>query len=63
VRPLISNDRAAIDEEMDKKILPVVQGGGGYILHSDHSEPPEVDYETMKYFVDRGRCLGRTGCC
>ena len=61
VRCLISNDRAAIDEEMDKKILPVVQGGGGYVLHSDHSEPPEIDYETMKYFVERGRHLGRNG--
>jgi uroporphyrinogen decarboxylase len=59
VRCLISNDRAAIDEEMDKKILPVVKGGGGYILHSDHSEPPEIDYETMRYFVDRGSTLGR----
>jgi uroporphyrinogen decarboxylase len=61
VRCLISNDRARIDEEMDRKILPVVTGGGGYILHSDHSEPPEVDYETMRYFVERGRTLGRTG--
>lgn len=59
VRCLISNDFKAIDEEMDKKILPVVQGGGGYILHSDHSEPPEVNYETMKYFVERGKKLGR----
>ncbi|HJP31289.1 MAG TPA: uroporphyrinogen decarboxylase family protein [Candidatus Latescibacteria bacterium] len=59
VRTLISNDRAAIDAEMDTKILPVVTGGGGYVLHSDHSEPPEVDYETMCYFVERGRALGR----
>jgi len=59
VRTLISNDRALIDAEMDAKILPVVQGGGGYILHSDHSEPPEIDYETMRYFVERGRTLGR----
>jgi uroporphyrinogen decarboxylase len=55
VRALISNDRARIDAEMDAKILPVLRGGGGYILHSDHSEPPEVDYATMRYFVDRGR--------
>lgn len=60
VRTLISNDRALIDAEMDRKILPVVTQGGGYILHSDHSEPPEVDYETMVYFVQRGRTLGRT---
>jgi uroporphyrinogen decarboxylase len=59
VRCLISNDRARIDAEMDAKILPVVTGGGGYILHSDHSEPPEIDYETMRYFVERGRKLGR----
>ncbi len=59
VRTLISNDRRQIDEEMDRKILPVIQGGGGYILHSDHSEPPEIDYETMRYFIDRGRTLGR----
>jgi uroporphyrinogen decarboxylase len=59
VRCLISNDRELIDAEMDRKILPVVQGGGGYILHSDHSEPPEINYETMRYFVERGRTLGR----
>ncbi|MBD3174451.1 MAG: hypothetical protein GF320_04680 [Armatimonadia bacterium] len=61
VRCLIRNDRQEIDTEMDEKILPVVQGGGGYVLHSDHSEPPEVDYETMMYFVQRGRTLGRNG--
>lgn len=61
VRVLISNDRAEIDGEMDRKILPVVTGGGGYVLHSDHSEPPDVAYETMRYFVERGRTLGRTG--
>jgi hypothetical protein len=32
-----------------------MKGGGGFIVHSDHSEPPEVDYETMRYFVDKGR--------
>jgi uroporphyrinogen decarboxylase len=61
VRCLISNDRKLIDEEMDRKILPVVTGGGGYVLHSDHSEPPEIEYETMRYFVERGRYLGRNG--
>ena len=60
VRVLISNDRAVIDAEMEEKILPVVSGGGGYVLHSDHSEPPEINYDTMCYFVERGRRLGRT---
>jgi uroporphyrinogen decarboxylase len=55
VRLLIQNDLEGLKEEMDRKIRPVIQGGGGYILHTDHSEPPEVDYETMKFFVERGR--------
>jgi len=59
VRVLIANDRAAIDAEIRDKVLPVVKGGGGYILHSDHSEPPEVDHETMHYFIDRGRELAK----
>jgi len=58
VRCLIANDRKAIDEELKKKVSYVVGKGGGYILHTDHSEPPEVDYETMRYFLDRGRELG-----
>ncbi|HHN46244.1 MAG TPA: hypothetical protein ENN09_02280 [Planctomycetes bacterium] len=61
VRTLISNDRALIEEELMKKIPPVIDGGGGYILHSDHSEPPEVDYETMRFFLERGKEIGRPG--
>jgi uroporphyrinogen decarboxylase len=54
VRSLIANDREWIDRELNTKIPAVLgrEGGGGYILHSDHSEPPEVDYETIRYFVD-----------
>lgn len=55
VRALISNDFAQIDAELEKKIPPVIKGGGGYILHTDHSEPPTINYETMQYFIDRGR--------
>lgn len=58
VRLLIANDRAAIDTEL-QKIVPVVKGGGGYILHTDHSEPPEVDYETMRYFIDKAREIAK----
>jgi uroporphyrinogen decarboxylase len=54
VRALISNDRGRIDAQL-ARMKQVLDGGGGYILHSDHSEPPEVDYETMRYFVDKGR--------
>ncbi len=57
VRTLIANDRAAIREELEKKIIPVMELGGGYILHSDHSIPPEVDYETLRYFFEEGSKL------
>jgi len=58
VRALISNDRAQIDHELEK-MCQVLKNGGSFILHSDHSEPPEVDYATMRYFVDHGRELSR----
>ncbi len=58
VRALIANDRAQIDTEL-AKMEYVLSHGGGFILHSDHSEPPEVDYQTMRYFTDHGRDLSR----
>jgi uroporphyrinogen decarboxylase len=54
-RVLATNDKAQINRELLKKIPPVVDNGGSYILHSDHSEPPEVEWETMEYFFNRGR--------
>ena len=54
VRALIANDRAQIDKELEKMRV-VLENGGGFILHTDHSEPPEIDYATMRYFVDHGR--------
>ena len=55
VRILGSNDFKAIDAELDRKIRPVLEMGSGYILHSDHSIPPEVEHDTLKYFFDHGR--------
>jgi uroporphyrinogen decarboxylase len=55
VRTLISNDRKQIDAEMDAKLLPLVRGGGSFIVHSDHSIPPEVEHDTLVYFLERGR--------
>lgn len=55
VRTLINNDFEAIDRELTTKITPVIKGGGGYILHTDHSEPPEINYETMWHFVKKGK--------
>ena len=54
VRELISNDRARIRAEFERAVVPVLAGGGGYILHSDHSIPPEVDHDTLRYFFDYG---------
>ena len=57
VRALYTNDRAIIDAELEAKI-PEVMRGNGYILHSDHSIRNTVNYETYRYFVDRGLALG-----
>ena len=57
VRTLYSNDRAIIDRELEAKI-PIVKQGFGYCLHSDHSIPKTVDYDTLRYFMQRGLELG-----
>ena len=57
VRVLYSNDKEAIDRELTSKI-PEVKGSYGYVLHSDHSIPDQVDYESYAYFVERGLALG-----
>lgn len=57
VRKLYTNDRAQIDAELEAKI-PVVKNGFGFVLHSDHSIPKTVDFETYKYFIQRGLELG-----
>ncbi|MCX5769960.1 MAG: hypothetical protein NTZ09_06770 [Candidatus Hydrogenedentes bacterium] len=57
VRTLYTNDRAVVERELAEKI-PVVKNGFGYVLHSDHSIPDQVEYETYRYFVQRGLELG-----
>ncbi len=59
VRVLYTNDFAKVDAELEAKI-PVVKQGHGYVLHSDHSIPDTVHYDTYSHFVDRGLELGRT---
>jgi uroporphyrinogen decarboxylase len=58
-RVLIANDLAAIDAELKAKVQPVLAGGGGYILSSDHSEPPEVSYATIRHFLETGIGMSR----
>ena len=56
VRALYSNDRATIDRELEAKI-PIVKQNNGYCLHSDHSIPNTVDYETLQYFFEKALSL------
>ena len=58
VRVLYTNDKAAIDRELSAKV-PVVKGNHGFVLHSDHSIPNQVTYDSYRHFVDRGLELGR----
>ncbi|MCL2512806.1 MAG: hypothetical protein FWF08_02800 [Oscillospiraceae bacterium] len=58
VRVLYSNDKALIDKELEAKI-PIVKQNNNFFLHSDHSIPDTVDYETYCYFVERGLELGK----
>jgi uroporphyrinogen decarboxylase len=57
VRVLYNNDRAEIDAELEAKI-PTVMGKYGYILHSDHSIPSNVDHDIYRYFIEKGLELG-----
>lgn len=57
VRTLYSNDREIIMKELESKI-PTVMKGSGYMLHSDHSIPNTVDYDSYRYFIDQGLKLG-----
>ncbi len=57
VRTLYTNDKREIEYELSRKI-PIVKQNFGYTLHSDHSIPDQVEYESYKYFVQRGLELG-----
>jgi uroporphyrinogen decarboxylase len=57
VRVMYKNDRREIDAELEKKI-PFVKGKYGYVLHSDHSIPANVDHDVYRYFIDKGLELG-----
>jgi uroporphyrinogen decarboxylase len=57
VRVLYNNDRHEIDAELEKKV-PVVKGKYGYVLHSDHSIPSNVQHDVYKYFIQKGLELG-----
>ena len=58
VRVLYTNDRNLIDAELEAKI-PIAKQGYSFVLHSDHSIPGTVEYETYRYFIEKGLELGR----
>ncbi len=57
VRALYTNDRAVIDAELEAKI-PTAMKGYNFMLHSDHSIPNTVEFDTYKYFIQKGLELG-----
>ncbi len=57
IRELYSNDLDRVERELASKI-PLVMQNYGYILHSDHSIPPTVDYATYLHFKEYGLQLG-----
>ncbi|MFZ2656872.1 MAG: uroporphyrinogen decarboxylase family protein [Victivallales bacterium] len=54
IRIIASNDRRQIDAELERKILPLADAGSGFIVHSDHSIPPEVEHDSLVYFFEQG---------
>lgn len=58
VRTLYTNDREIITKELETKI-PVVKQDYNYVVHSDHSIPKTVDYETYCFFIEKALELGR----
>lgn len=57
VRVLYTNDKELVKKELESKI-PFVMGNYGYALHSDHSIPNTVNYDTYRYFIEKGLELG-----
>jgi uroporphyrinogen decarboxylase len=57
VRCLYNNDKREINAELEAKI-PIVKPGYGYVLHSDHSIPYNVNHDIYKYFIQKGLELG-----
>lgn len=55
VRVLESNDISCVKNELYDKICPIINQGGRYILHSDHSISPKVEYSTFCHYLEIAR--------
>jgi len=58
IRVLETNDFTRVDKLLEEHI-PIVKEGGAYFLHTDHSVPNTVNFDTYKHFVEKGLELGK----
>jgi uroporphyrinogen decarboxylase len=57
IRILETNDLNAITSYLETT-LPQLKQAGGYLLHTDHSIPNTVDYDTYRHFLSEAKRLG-----
>lgn len=50
----LAKDKKAIEEELKRKILPILETGG-YIPAVDHTVPPEISLENFLYYLELKR--------
>jgi uroporphyrinogen decarboxylase len=48
----LAKDRAAIDRELESKILPL-RDQGGYLPLVDHTVPPDVSLDNLRYYLEK----------
>ncbi|OHB55543.1 MAG: hypothetical protein A2Y12_03805 [Planctomycetes bacterium GWF2_42_9] len=58
VRTLVANDLEAVRVELETKI-PAAMQNSGYVLQVDHSVPHQVNYDTYRFFVEKGLEIGK----
>ena len=54
IRVLETNDKSQIKTYL-KDTLPIILDNVPYILHTDHSIPQSVEYDTYRYFIDTAK--------
>ena len=48
----LARNRKAIEDELRKRIPPLLESGGGYIPLVDHGIPPDISYENFLAYLD-----------
>jgi uroporphyrinogen decarboxylase len=56
----LAKDKRAIEEELRRKVLPILESGG-YIPTVDHTVPPEVPLENFLYYLELKRRIAEKG--